>query len=165
MATTWYIFRHALATYNKNGYGDEIFSAQILPEARASIQAMAHYLRDIKPSANYSSEYLRCRQTAEIVSNVTRKKFVFDERINEFHDEPFEAFYERVHDWYAEVTNAQPANIIVCSHGAVLSALRHIVIHGDFMEQGLLDYPPCGELMIIRDIEVQLIDFNPLSVA
>jgi broad specificity phosphatase PhoE len=164
MAPTWYIFRHALATYSKNGYGDQIISAPILPEARASIEAMAHYLNDITSSANYSSEYLRCRQTAEIISNVANKKFVFDDRINEFHDEPFEAFHERVHNWYSEVANAQPANIIVCSHGAVLSALRHIVIRGDFIEQGLLDYPPCGELMIIRDKEVQIIDFNPASV-
>ena len=158
---TWYIFRHALATYSKNGYGDQIFSAPILPEARASIEAMAHYLKDVKNSKNYSSEILRCRQTVEIVTKATHKKFVFDERINEFYDEQFDTFHERVHVWYADVTQDQPSNIIVCSHGAVLSAIRHIIISGDFIEQGLLDYPPCGELMIIREKEVELIDFNP----
>ena len=160
MAPTWYIFRHALATYSKNGYGDQIFSAPILPEARAPIEAMAFYLDNIKDSSNYCSEFLRCRQTAEIVSNVTHREFVFDRRINEFYDEPFEAFHERVQSWYRYVIQAQPANVVVCSHGAVLSALRHLILSGDFIEQGLLDYPPCGELMIIKDKEVQLINFN-----
>lgn len=159
---TWYLFRHALSTYSKHGYGDEVLSAQILPSETKPIEQMAQYFLKVPNSINFSSEIIRCIQTAQIISKPTGKQFATDKRLNEYHGESFEEFTIRVTSWLDGIEASQTAseNILVCTHGAVIAALKHIILKGTFSEDNALDYPECGELWIIRDKKVESIDFN-----
>ncbi len=156
----WYILRHGLTAYSTQGYGDKILSARILPEAVFSIEKMGNYLSKVPNSANYSSQLIRCVQTADIITRITGKVFTPDKRLNEFHQETFSEFYERVFSWFKEVNTTQPKCVLVCTHGAVIAALKHMLLEGDFSESQLLDYTQCGELLAIKDKKLEIVDFN-----
>jgi broad specificity phosphatase PhoE len=158
--TNWYILRHALSTYSKHGYGEEILTAQILPQETAPYKKMAQYLKSVENSSNYSSEIIRCRQTAEIISKETGKLFIIDKRLNEYHQETFIQLRRRVSDWLTDVQKDPKENVIVCTHGAVIAVLKQLIIEGVSDEDHQLDYPQCGELLIIKNKELELINFN-----
>lgn len=124
--TTWYLFRHALATENKDGYGDEILTARILPVGIPPTERMAEYIQRLPKSVNWSSELLRCRQTTNIISKITGRTFISDARLNEYDNETFEAFRKRIASW-----------------------LDDLIIEGEYLESQTLDYPKCGELLVI----------------
>lgn len=158
---TWYILRHGLATHSMNGYGDKILSAPLLPEAVPAIERMSAYLAKVPVSSNWSSTLIRCIQTTEIVRRITGKVFIPDKRLNEFYQETFSRFYGRVSSWFKEVNTSQSKNILVCTHGVVIAALKQILLTGDFSEAAnLLDYPGCGQLVVIKERKIELFDFN-----
>jgi broad specificity phosphatase PhoE len=161
MISTWYLFRHALATYSKNGYGDQILTAPILQAEVKPIESMAEYLKNTGNSLNYSSELLRCRQTTEIISGITQKKFLFDKRLNEYYKDSFIGFRDRIANFLKKgIKNTQTANILICTHGSVIAGIKHFITDGDFLEDDLYDYPLCGELIIIKNKQIQQINFN-----
>lgn len=158
--TTWYLFRHGLATHSKDGYGDKIMTASILPESVPIIQKMGKYLNGLSTSENHVSPYPRCRQTADIVSEITGKKFIVDERLAEYHQTTFEAFHERVSDFVLSVNEASSTHIIVCTHGAVISGIQSLLLKEEFLESDLLSYPECGEIVVIKDKSAETLNFN-----
>ncbi len=157
--TTWYIFRHALATRSMSGYGDKILTAQILNEAIPPIESMARYLSKIPESTNVSSTLLRCVQTTEIITRITGKKFLTDSRLNEYFQESFAEFNERVNSWIKDMRGRKTTAVLICTHGAVVAGIKHLLIDGDFSEAQLLDYPNCGELLVIKN-DFRIINFN-----
>jgi len=50
---------------------------------------MADFFKTVPQGINYSSEFLRCKQTVEIILQASQKKFIFDNRLNEQHHETF----------------------------------------------------------------------------
>lgn len=159
---TWYLFRHALATYDKKGYGDQILTATILEHEVAPIEKMATYLRKVKDSINVSSTLLRCTQTTDIISRGSGKIFTTDKRLNEYYNESFEEFHQRVTRWVHDIGKIQPSAVLVCSHGAVIAGIKHILLDGDFREFDIRDYPDCGELLIIEHKSTKLMNFNEM---
>ncbi len=143
-----YIFRHGETNVTKNGlssYGEEVFSAPILPDFIPSIEKMGDFLKSIPSQLNFSSEILRCRQTAEVISRVTGKKFEFDGRLNEV--APGESFFglsSRVSDFVRGLEEYHDETVMICTHGALIAALAQFVIKNDFTEKDYGNFPPPG---------------------
>lgn len=160
MNHTWYLFRHALATQSTTGYGDQILTANILPEGITPVKKIAEFLNNIGPSANYTSEIIRCRQTVEIVIEITQKIFIPDKRLNEYHEEQFDHLSKRISNFIKEVNEHNQSNIVICTHGSVIAGLRYFLTQGTFKETDVYNYPSCGELVIIENNIISVKDFN-----
>lgn len=166
------IFRHGIATHSTTGYGDQIMTAGLLPEAYPVIQRLAEHLAPIRSQLNFSSEVLRCRQTAEIVTKHAGKFFRFDARLNEYHLESFEEFAARVRNVLEDlVTDADylaeekqlpngSATLMICTHGAVIAALKHFLLEDHFLQKDELDYTLPGQLLDISGKSFSVLDFN-----
>jgi len=159
---SFYIFRHGEthATWTKTPYGEAVVSAEIIVEGIPAIKNTANYLKQVPSSFNASSELLRCRQTVEIVSEATGKIFVFDRRLNELINESFDVFKNRVMDFLKEIEIKNYENILVCTHGAVIAALKHLITKKRVEASELSDFPEPGVLTLIKDKKVQEINFN-----
>jgi broad specificity phosphatase PhoE len=157
-----YIFRHGQTIFSKNHlpYGENERTAAILPEAVGPTERLAKYFSGILTEANFSSEFLRCRQTVEIVERMVAKKFVFDPRLNEISESNLEFFVERVKNFWQSLNDQHLGSVAICTHGGVMAVLKHLQTGGNFMPTDILDYPKCGVLMIIRDKVYEEIDFN-----
>lgn len=159
--TTWYLFRHARATKSKVGYGEEILSAKILPEGIPPIKRMAEYIQRLPKSVNWSSELLRCAQTTNIITKITGRTFVTDARLNEHHNETFEAFRKRIASWLDGIMRLHPSVVLVCTHGAVIAGLKRLLLEGVFLESQSFDYPKCGQLLVVTRKRSAVLDFVP----
>jgi hypothetical protein len=49
---------------------------------------------------------------------------------------------------------------LLCTHGAVISAIKHLLIYGDYKYENLMDFPVPGTLMIIDSSGSEVLDFN-----
>lgn len=158
---TWYIFRHGLATKSKMGYGDRIYTAEVLPEGIPPIERMGTYMTTLPYSAGFRSEFLRCQQTAGIVAAATGRAFTPDARLNEHVGEPFEEMQARIGGFIAEQRAAGHAHIWLCTHGFVIAGLRSLIKRGAFERRDELDYTQPGQLLIIRpDLTDEVIRFE-----
>jgi len=157
---TFYIFRHARALQLGEAYGDRILTAEILLEAKPPIKRLAQYLKTKPVDACYSSEILRCVQTAQIVGEVLGKEFTPDARLNEFYVEQFPEFYDRVKRFLDEIEKLPAQHIAICTHGAVIGGLKNFLVKGEFEFDDLLDFPTSGVLLTIHNQHVEEKDFN-----
>lgn len=156
---TVYLLRHGLATHSTNGYGDQIVTAQILPESIPIIKKMAEFLKDKPTDVNISSEFLRCKQTARMITNITNKQFEFDKRLNEFYEETFTQFKERLQNFLQEVGNKKYSSILICTHGAVIAGLKHLLLKNNLEEENLSDFALPNVLTIIQLRQIKEISF------
>lgn len=156
----WYIFRHGLATHSKNGYGDKILTAEVLPEGIPPVQRIGQYLTLMPYDYGARSEFLRCQQTAAIVTDITGRAFTADKRLNEQYQEPFEAVRDRVRAFVDEMNASAHTHIWVCTHGVVIAALKHLITRGDFARSDENDYIQPGEVLLIRDGEPEVVKFE-----
>jgi broad specificity phosphatase PhoE len=158
----YYLFRHGETYQTKYdlAYGDEVLSARVLPEGKGAIQKMAKYLKDVKSDTNISSEVLRCRETVEIVSEISGKSFSYDGRLNEFVEDDFELLAKRVKDFVESITKSGKESALICTHGGVMAGIKHFVIEGKFELPDLHDYPRPGVLEIIDGKKVKKINFR-----
>jgi|GEM_PF-397336 len=170
------IFRHGLATHSTSGYGDQILTAELLPEGIPAIERMAQYLKPIKSRIHFASPVLRCRQTVEIITREAGKFFRFDSRLSEYlgevHQEEFAAFAQRTAaalknilaeaDQLAGQSSApqQPLTLMICTHGAVVASIKHLLLTGEFTQNDLLDFTLPGELMDIQNGQCDVKSFN-----
>ncbi|MBI2430813.1 MAG: histidine phosphatase family protein [Candidatus Levybacteria bacterium] len=157
---TFYIFRHGLATKSLFGYGDKIVTAELLAEGKPPIEKMANYLKKIPSQFNVCSEFVRCRQTAAIVTKKTGKKFTFDKRLNEYNEESFNDLRDRVKDFLQYIEKSNYQSVLICTHGAVIAAIKNLVLRNKFTLFQLYDYPKTGVLLVIKDGKIEEIDFN-----
>ena len=161
---TFYLFRHGLATHSHFGYGDKIVTAEILPVGIPPIERMATFLKDIPSDYNVSSEFLRCQQTTKIISDITKKQFVRDPRLNEYYNESFGEFRTRVKSFLQEIEAKPYKDIIICTHAAVIAALKNLITNNSFYIFQQFTYPKTGVLMIIKNNNIEKMDFNKLMV-
>ena len=158
---TFYIFRHGMAVHPNEGYGTRVLTAELLPEGIPPIKRLSQYLTLVPSDYQVCSEVLRCRQTAAIVTEATGKAFVIDPRLKEYHQESFDEFAERVKDFADELQQSGHQNVMICTHGAVIAALKHYLIDGSFSRRHETDYTQTGQLLIIHDDKsTEVLDFN-----
>lgn len=165
MSKTFYIFRHGITYFSKKGlpYGDKQLTAEILPEGVQAIERMAEHLGSLPIDHFYSSELLRCTQTAHIVSRVTHIPFETDARLNELTSiapESFNDSKERVEHFLKMVEESPDTSIAICTHGAIIAALKHLLTTGSYNLFNLMDYPKSGVLLTVEGKTVTSKDFN-----
>lgn len=145
----FYLFRHGLAVKPGHDYKDTIVTASLLPEGKADVIKLANKFKKIDTDLNICSEYLRCQQTAAIVTQITGKKFITDPRVNEFHPRNFTKFKNRIQNFLNDVQSQNKKNILISTHGAVIAAITHLLKEGDFKPKHELDYPREAGLRVI----------------
>ncbi len=162
MVKRYYIFRHGetFATKGHFGYGLNIYSASILDTGIPTIEKLAEYLKDIPSDYNVCSEFKRCRQTVAIVEKTTGKKFEYDAHLNEYILEPIWRFRKRVRHFIEDCEDKNYETVMICTHGAVMAALKHLLTTHKFKLRNLIDYPKPGILMIIEDGKLTEVNFN-----
>lgn len=154
----WRIFRHGLTYYSKFGipYGANQKTAEVLDEGYPPIERLGKYLGETSHNKEeikfYSSPYLRCRQTSEVVCKKTSVTPIYDNRLGEFEEgrEGIQEFKERIADFTKSV---EAPTIWVCTHGACLAFLKHLLTEGEVSPSDLFDYPNSGVLWDIRNEE------------
>lgn len=160
--TKYYIFRHGQTRNSKYHlpYSKDNRKIKILKDSIPAIKKMAEYLKNITPDLAASSEYLRCQQTTKIVAKITATKFKKDSRLNEFGNETFLQFKKRIKDFLEEVEKNKYQTVVICTHGAVIAALKNLLIKGRIKKGDLLFYPKPGLLLYIEGKKVKKFDFN-----
>lgn len=158
---TTYIFRHGMAVHPNVGYGDRVLTAELLPEGIPPIQRLGQYLIDVPSDEQFCSEVLRCRQTAAIVTEATGKPFVIDPRLREYHQETFAQLAERTKSFCDDLQRSTYDNVMICTHGSVIAALKHYLTEGRFEPRHETDYIQTGQLLIVNDDQsIEVVDFN-----
>lgn len=162
MKNNYYIFRHGetFSTRDKVPYGDRQYEAEILPEGIPAIKRLAEYIKYTKTDFHYTSQIMRCLQTSQIVTEITGKKFEQEQLFNEFLEESFLEFKDRVSIVVERLQAQRGRSYLICTHGAVISALKHLIIYGEYDEHDLMDFPLPGTLMIINNTGSEIVDFN-----
>ncbi|MEM7032660.1 MAG: histidine phosphatase family protein, partial [Chloroflexota bacterium] len=92
-----------------------------------------------------------------IVAEARNTPFVSDARLNEYHDETFDEMKARVKDFLDSLQEQPYQQVMICSHGMIIAALTNFITKGSFELANQNDYPPPGELFIIRDKKVDKI--------
>lgn len=141
-------------------YPKNNFLVEILPEGIPALEKLGTYLKNISPDFNVSSEYLRCKQTTEIITKTAGLKFEKDARLNEFGQETFSEFIKRIKDFLEEVKKNEYQTVVICTHGAVISTIKNLLIKGRMKRRELPFFPKPGILMCIEGEKIQKIDFN-----
>jgi len=164
--TTLYIFRHGDTVNTKNLFDKltvkkDTHSLPILPESYTALEKIGKYLKDIPTDANFCSPYLRCRQSAKIVGKFSNKKYVIDSRIEELEGHiNFSDFRKRIISFLNEIKEKNYSAVSICTHGAIIAAIKHMEVNGGFHFFQVLNYPEPGNLIIIKNRKVTQINFN-----
>src|SRR4030043_1839294 len=105
--TDFYIFRHG-DTVNTDKpqiiHKEDTHKLHILPKGAATLKKIGNFLKNVSVDENFCSPYLRCRQSADIVAQITDDEYRLDNRISELEgEEKFSDFKERVIDFLSEI--------------------------------------------------------------
>jgi len=169
--TDFYIFRHGDTMETKSSgifakfirqKGGGSPSLPILPKGVPALEKIGKFLKDIPIDAGFTSPYLRCAESAKIVEAVSNKKYVLDERIRELQGgrKNFSDFRERIIEFLDEIGEKNYSAVSICTHGAVVAAIKHLKTDGKFFFFQVWDFPAPGKLIIIKNKKVNTIDFN-----
>ncbi len=169
--TDYYIFRHGDTTESAKtfirlliypGKKRDTRDLDILSTGISALKKIGVYLKNIHTDINFTSPYLRCVKSAEIVGKIANKKFILDDNLRELENkgESFSSFYNRVSVFLKEVENKKYSAVSICTHGAVIAAIKHLKTNGRFYFFQVVDYPDPGSLMIIKEGKVNRINFN-----
>lgn len=160
--TTYYIFRHGQTYFSKNEvpYGSQIENAPLLPEGKPIIRKLAEYLKSKPTDANFTSPYLRCVKTSNIVSKITGKVFTIDNRLHDFNAESIDTMVKRLKDFLDEVAKANYESVTICTHGYPIAVLKGLLTKGKCKIADLQHYPPTGTLLVVHTNSSELLDFN-----
>jgi broad specificity phosphatase PhoE len=166
--TDFYIFRHG-DTKDSGSLLAKIFGHRgdsrifpILSEGMPALEKIGRFLKNISTDANFYSPYLRCIDSANIVGVIANKKYKSDERIQELekNGEKFIDFKKRVSDFLIEIDKKNYSAVSICTHGAVIAAIKHLKTRGKFFFFQVWDFPAPGNMTIIKNDKVSLVNFN-----
>lgn len=163
----FYIVRHG-ETKESKSYKEynvqSIRNAPILDESKTTIVRIASFLKNVETDYNVSSPYFRCRQTVKIIEDITGKAFVFDERIGEYllavNEETHQELVSRLKDFLQDIKDSKFKNVMICTHGGVIAALKHLIIEGEFKHEQLRDYPESSIITVIKDHRIEELNFE-----
>lgn len=160
----FYIFRHAETFPSKNMggiYDKDNYTTPILYEGKDTTIHLANYLKEIPSDLNVSSPYERCKETVKMISRISGKEFVLDERIGEFYQIEYKEFKERIKDFLKDVRDKDYQNIVICTHGAAMSLLVHLISDREPEENiPISEFKKTGVLIKVENKNFQEIDFN-----
>jgi broad specificity phosphatase PhoE len=162
----YYIFRHGETFYSKNDilYGENIETAEILPEGIPVIERLAEYLKDKINDFNFTSPFKRAVQTTEIITKITGKIFVPDERLKEESLskglESLDQLIKRLKDFIISTENNNSGIVSLCSHGWPISILTALLTKGSVSKTDLGYFPKCGQLLVVENKTLKTLDFN-----
>jgi broad specificity phosphatase PhoE len=95
------------------------------------------------------------------VGAYAKKKYVTNEKIREMENgESFSSLFRRVRGFLDEIDEKKYSAVSVCTHGAVIAAIKHLKTSGRFFFFQIIDYPKPGILTIIKNGEANTINFN-----
>jgi len=159
--TTYYLFRHG-QTYATKYHLPYFFNPHIgiLPGAAPALKRVAAYLQTIPSDLNVTSAFKRCRQSADIVTKITGQPFVVDPRLNEYYLTTFSSFTARLKNFLSETDQKNYQNVVICTHGGIMSGLKHLIMENNFKFTQLPDYPLPGILLIVDRQHCRQIDFT-----
>lgn len=165
MKRTYYIFRHGETFVTQSQrkiqlYGLRHFSAHILPEGIPALKGIGHFLKDKPVDYFVSSKYLRCKETAAIISEITKDKFTFDSHLNDYFIETFWHFRKRLQKFLNNIESSNHKTIAICTHGVVITGLVNLLTKNKFTFSEMFHYPSPGELIVIEGGNVKTINFN-----
>lgn len=161
-----YIFRHGDTVVSKNPlsiviHHTDTHSLPILPDGKEALKKEGEFLKKIKTDANFCSPYLRCRESSKIVEKASGKHFKIDNRLSEFEGrQSFNSFRKRVKEFLDECEKKKYSSISVCTHGAVIAAIKHLEKDNKFYFFQIFDYPRPGVLTVIKNGVITKKDFN-----
>jgi broad specificity phosphatase PhoE len=137
-------------------------SAEILPNEKKVIYSLAKYLKNTNTDANFTSPYLRCQQTVEIVKEVTGKIFVSDKNLKDWYSskEDTGKMITRIKTFFNKLQKLNYNSVAICTHGYPINALIALATKGKVLNNDLYHYPQPGVLVIIKDKKIKYIDFN-----
>ncbi len=160
--TTYYIFRHGqtIETYTKTPYGENILTSDLIPQGKSAISRLGDYLKNREPQANFSSPLPRCKSTVKIIEKKLTNKFIFDNRLTEYYNETFYKLKKRVAAFLKEIEIQNYQSVSICTHGAIIAAVTHLVIDRYLSVAHLLKFPDPGILRIIKNGKVEEVNFN-----
>lgn len=167
--TDFYIFRHGDTSetdkFLLRFFGHKTkdsHNIDILPGAIPALKRIGKYLQNIDTDANFTSPYMRCLKSAKIVTEVSKKKYKADERIRELekNGESLGSFRKRITLFLNEIQRKNYSAVSICTHGAVISAVQHLVISNKFLSFQRFFFPQPGYLLIIKNKKVEKINFN-----
>lgn len=162
----FYIFRHGDTSQSKNPlskivHHSDTHNLPILPDGVNALKKEGEFLKNIKTGANFCSPYLRCRESAKIVSEKSNKDFKTDSRLGELEGkESFNHFKNRVESFLDEIKKKNYESVAICTHGAVIAAIKHIKKDNKFYFFQVFDYPRPGVLTEIKNGKITTRNFN-----
>ena len=167
MTKTYYIFRHGQTYATKAGtdYIDDP-NPGILAEGIPTIKKLGEYLKGKPTHKNFTSEYLRCKMTSQLVSEITHQKFITDPLLNEWVTPPlepaetFESLHARLTKFVSKLKNSTHNSFAICTHGALITGLKMLLLNQNFTRHGAYFCPDPGVLTVIKNREVGEINFN-----
>lgn len=159
-----YIFRHGQTYFSKNHipYGDKVESAEILDEGIPVIKRLAEHLKKLPTDRNFTSPFLRCVKTSQIVSEITGKQFEVDQDLRDWdpRTEAVQQVINRILDFCKLLETKNQGSIAICTHGYPIGALISYFTKGKIEESDLPNYPNPGVLVTIESGKVGFKDFN-----
>ena len=169
--TDLYIFRHGDTERTENSNilsvlfrrdGGGLSDLPILPKGIPALEKIGAYLKNIPTDANFTSPYLRCKESSKIVGSISNRIYKVDEGIREFEEEKrnFAGFKNRITDFLDRIDKKNYSAVSICTHGAVIAAIKHLITSGKFSFFQVWDFPAPGNLIIIKDGKVESVDFN-----
>jgi broad specificity phosphatase PhoE len=165
--TDFFIFRHGDTRDSGSllariiGHMTDSHALPVLPKGVPALERIGNYLKDVPTDADFCSPYLRCTDSAKIVGTLAKKKYVPDERLREMENgETFSSLFNRVKDFLNEVDKKNYSAVSICTHGAVIAAIKHLKTNGKFFFFQVIDYPRPGNLIIIKNGKIGDVDFN-----
>lgn len=166
--TDYYIFRHGDTIETDNplirflGHRSDSRYIDIQPKATHALERIGNYLKAITMDVNFTSPYPRCINSALIVSKITNTVFKLDDRLTEIekNGETISELETRVKSFLDEIDKKNYFSVVICTHGAVIAAIKHLVTSNNFFFFNIWDYPQPGHLIIIKEGKISQINFN-----
>jgi len=169
--TDFYIFRHGNTVNTEVGgilsklnirIGGGSATLPILPIGVPALEKIGGYLKNVPTDADFTSPFARCVESSNIVGKITGRKYVPDERIREYDGtrKDFSSFRERIDDFLDEIDKKNYSAVSICTHGAVIAAIKHLKLRQKFHYVQALDFPRPGNLVIIKGGRIETLNFN-----
>ena len=110
-------------------YGPRHFSARIDTGSVDDIKKIGTWLQTKPLDLIMTSEYLRCRETAEIITEIINKEYTLDNRLNSiFFETPWQV-KKRVVRFLEDRERSEQNHIAICTHGYIIAVLQSLLLN------------------------------------
>lgn len=132
----------------------------MLPEAENEIKKIGHFLQKERLDALYSSPFLRCRQTASLIGEITNVTPSIDARIRGYFFEPPWILKKRTEEFLLSLEKSEFQHIGICSHGVVIARLITLLLHKRLRIPDVLHQMSPGKVAVYRDGILEVKEFS-----